>query len=303
MDAVVVGDGAPLEVDRRVDRRVLAQRLAHRQREERHVGELHALALLELRLRAVTQPRDPRDVGLEHGRQLSGDLQRLGHPLGDDPPEPRELLGAPAQARVGRARGGRRGGGLLLRRAVLRGRRLLRAPVVALLGRLRAAALRRIEHVLLADAPAHAGAGDLGEVDAVLRGEPPDQGSDVRRPAVVGVVAVVGLLRRRLGGLLLCLVGGVRGALGLLGVRRHLFPLLRRARALALVVALVLRRALRLLLLLLLVVLRGLLLRLGLGGGGLLGLRGLLGRCLLLVSAAVLGRLAAANAVLDHREL
>ena len=129
-------------------------------------------------LARCAQRGDAGDVDLDDGGELRRDLQRLDHPLGDDLAQPRHLLGAAAQ-RCGRRRRGRgrrrawrparppawRGGGC--------GRRC---------GGCRcAAALGGLEHVLLADAAADAGAGDGRQVDAVLGGELADERRDVAR--------------------------------------------------------------------------------------------------------------------------
>ena len=72
--------------------------------------ELHALAALELGLGRGAQPGDPGDVDLLHRGQLRGDLQRLGHPLGDHLAQPRHLhRGARLRAVGGRGRDGGRG--------------------------------------------------------------------------------------------------------------------------------------------------------------------------------------------------
>jgi len=71
----VVRHRAVCHVDAGVHRRVCLQRLDHGLGEERQVGELHAFTLKELVLHLVAQVRDTRHVGLDHGRQLGGDLQ------------------------------------------------------------------------------------------------------------------------------------------------------------------------------------------------------------------------------------
>ena len=68
----------------RVHDRVLAQRDDHRPRDERHVGQLHAVALLVLRLLLLAQPHDLRHVHLEDGVHMRAGLLRLDHALRDD---------------------------------------------------------------------------------------------------------------------------------------------------------------------------------------------------------------------------
>ena len=106
----VVGHLLALLVDRGVELRVLLERLDRRLREERQVGQLDALAALELGLGLRAQPGDAGDVDLLHGGQLGRHPQRLGHPLGDHLAQPRQLDRA---ARLGGAlgRGGLRAAG------------------------------------------------------------------------------------------------------------------------------------------------------------------------------------------------
>ena len=178
-----------------------------------------------------------RHVDLEHGRDVRRGLDRADHVLGDRlahgvhrldaalPPGAPGLRrpGRPAQGRraeVSRpasAGGGRRGGGSS-------------AAVVAA-GSAPPAACRRVSMKsrmsLLRHAAAAAGAGDERDVDAVLGGDPGDDGRDEGAPAAVvpcrrrtgvaagsGVGRALGLgrsLRRRLlGGSLGCRAGGPR---------------------------------------------------------------------------------------------
>jgi hypothetical protein len=160
------------------------------QREERQVGQLHAVGGEERALGLLAQLRQARHVHLDDGGELRGGLQRFHHALGDRHPEPRELLGAPAQ----RARNGLLRGRFRLRRSGCR--RLL-------LDRLLFGGLRgRVEYVLLADAPAHAGACDRRQIDAVLAGELADERGDIAVAAVGGALArTTPRLRRRRDGL------------------------------------------------------------------------------------------------------
>src|SRR5690606_9783068 len=131
--------------------------------EERQVGQLDALALLERLLDLLTQPRDRGDVDLDDRRELRGVLQRLVDALGDDLADAAQLLGGtPQRARLDLVC---RGSG----RCRLFGRALSR--LLGLLG--------RREDVLLANATADTGTGDAGQVDAVLGGELADEGRDV----------------------------------------------------------------------------------------------------------------------------
>ena len=194
----VVGHLLGLVVDRRVQLRVLLERLDRGLGEERQERELHALALLERTLRARAQLGDLGHVDLEHLGELGGGLQRLDHPPRHGLAEAAHLLGLATQVRRrrggrGRPRRGRRG----------RGGRLLRG-------------LGRGEHVLLADPAADAAALEAAEVDVVLGRELAHQRRDVR--AVAGGLAVVGRGGRGLG-----LRRGLRRLLG----RRSRAPLLR----------------------------------------------------------------------------
>ena len=132
---------------------------------------------LEVALGPGPQPGDLGDVDLDDGGQLRRDLQRLDHALGDQLRAsgtasrcvPRSGLGAAASAAA-------RGCG---------GRRRLRAAAAAAAASARFGLGRGVQHVLLADAAADAGAGHDAQVDAVLGGELADQRRDV--PAVVAV--------------------------------------------------------------------------------------------------------------------
>ncbi len=79
-------------------------------REERQERQLHALAGARSRPWPAPQLGDARDVGLDDGRQLCADCQRLDHALGDDGAQPRQLLGAPPHRGVGVAAGSGRPG-------------------------------------------------------------------------------------------------------------------------------------------------------------------------------------------------
>jgi hypothetical protein len=134
---------------------------------------LTPLAGLEVALGPVAQRRDSRDVDLDDRGQLRRGLQRLAHALRDDPrsrdifsvvPRSGDTTGAGALAiapglpGLGAGERGSVDGNRLGALAVPGGRR-------GLLGR---PGLRRLEDVLLADAPADAGAGERAQVDAVL---------------------------------------------------------------------------------------------------------------------------------------
>ena len=93
----------PPQVDARVDDRVRLERLDRGQREEGQERQLDALTGLEAGLGLVAQPGDLGDVGLEHGRELRGDLERLGHPGGDHLAQPGQVLGLPRTAVVAAA--------------------------------------------------------------------------------------------------------------------------------------------------------------------------------------------------------
>ncbi len=71
---VVVGDRPLLDVDAGVEVRVLPQRCADGDREERQEGELDAFPCLERGLRAVPQTGHAGDVGFDNRGELGTDL-------------------------------------------------------------------------------------------------------------------------------------------------------------------------------------------------------------------------------------
>jgi hypothetical protein len=142
------------------------QRLDGGQRQERQVAELDALAALELALGAGPQPGDLGQVHLDHRRQLRRHLERLDHPRGDDLAEARHLLAGAALVRD------------RSRRQAAASRPARSAPGAAAAGLSRErpsggcrclGLLGRVEHVLLADPAADAGARQGAEVHGVLR--------------------------------------------------------------------------------------------------------------------------------------
>src|SRR5690606_27786594 len=144
--------------ERRVDLRVGLERLDRGEREERQEREVRALARLEVGLRTVAQRGDARDVHLDGRGELGLGAQRLDHAAGDELAQAARLLGRAAQRRD-------RGDGRLLRATAGGGGCGGRGG----LGLLRLAG--GLEHVLLADAAADAGARDRRQVDALVRGE------------------------------------------------------------------------------------------------------------------------------------
>ncbi len=171
----VVGHLLRLGVDRRVELGERLERFDGGLGVEGQEGQLDALAPLELGLSPGPQLGDPGDVDPLHRGQLRGDLQRLGHPLGDHLAQPRHLHGG---TRL-RAVGGRAGDGGRL----ARGRRGPAGRGLGGLGlglRFRGGLLGGGQHVLLADPPADSGAADRGQVDVVLRGQLADQRRHVR---------------------------------------------------------------------------------------------------------------------------
>ncbi len=82
VDVLVVEDGVAL--DGGVDDGVLAQRLHGGARDERHVGELDAVALLVLVLFLFAQLDDAGHVHLEDGVDVGAGLLGFDHALGDD---------------------------------------------------------------------------------------------------------------------------------------------------------------------------------------------------------------------------
>jgi len=88
---------------------VLAQRDDGGARDERHVGQLDAVALLIFRLFALAQPNDARHVHLEDGVDVWAGLLGFDHAARDDAAH----LGHGNQAAGdGSIRGGSCGGGL-----------------------------------------------------------------------------------------------------------------------------------------------------------------------------------------------
>ena len=75
------------------------ERLDQRGSEERQERELDAFAPLEVGLGALAQPGDRRDVDLDDGGELRGDLQGLHHAGRDELPAPTHLLHATAGVR------------------------------------------------------------------------------------------------------------------------------------------------------------------------------------------------------------
>ena len=144
-----------------VDDGVLAERLDGGARDERHVGELDAVALLVLVLFFFAQLDDARHVHLEDGVDVGVGVLGLDHALGDD------------GAHLGH---GDELAGLRLRSGGL-GRSGRAAGAAA--GRLSAcgcgAAFEVAEDVLLGDAAGGAGAGDGGEIDVVFCGDLADE--------------------------------------------------------------------------------------------------------------------------------
>ncbi|EME96437.1 ABC transporter ATPase, partial [Streptomyces mobaraensis NBRC 13819 = DSM 40847] len=154
---VEVGDGALVLVDPGVDDRVGLQRLDGGLDEERHRGELDALAGGEAVLGLGAHPHDLGDVHLDHGAELGLAVQRLHHVVGDDLAHARHLDRLTAQRGRLQGRGLGSGGG--------RGGR----------GRRGLGGLGGGQDVLLADAATDAGALDAREVDAALGGELADE--------------------------------------------------------------------------------------------------------------------------------
>ena len=157
-----------------------------------------AIVLFSLPVAAVAQSSDASEVDLHHGRQLGRHLQRLDHAGRDGLAQPRHLLGRAPQRRSSWP-----GSPVSATRGRL-GRRLL----LLLLGRL--------EDILLADAPADAGALQRREVDAMLGGQLADQWRDVGA-ALSAVVAGAGggcRLRRGSARSRRCLLGRLRGGSG-----------------------------------------------------------------------------------------
>ena len=112
VDVLVVEDGVAL--DRGVDHGVLAQGGDGGAGDERHVGELDAVALLVLVLFFLAQADDAGHIDLEDGVDVRAGVLGLDHALGDDAAhfghgdELAELLGA-----TGGLGGGGGGGGRL----------------------------------------------------------------------------------------------------------------------------------------------------------------------------------------------
>ncbi|GAA3290335.1 hypothetical protein GCM10020295_04520 [Streptomyces cinereospinus] len=90
---VVVGDGARLHVDARVEDGVVLERVHGSLHEERHRGQLDALPGGERVLDPGPQPHEGRDVHLDDRGELGRVLQRPDHVLGDDLAHPAQLDG------------------------------------------------------------------------------------------------------------------------------------------------------------------------------------------------------------------
>ncbi len=197
--------------DLAVDPGVLAQRLDGGAGDEGEVGRVDAVGLLVLLLQLAPDRDHLRHVDLDRARDVRGRVERAAHVLGDPLAHRRHRLdrlaglrlgarggsrgcgGCGAAARCGglrrapeppaaepparralrRARPGRRGGGACSTRGcrLLDGRRRGRRCGLA-------AALDEREDVLLRHAAAGAGALDRVRIDAVLGGDPGDDGRD-----------------------------------------------------------------------------------------------------------------------------
>ena len=144
----VVVNGA---VDQRsVDDGELAQRLHGGRGDERHIGELDAVLLLEAGLLALAQAHNARHVHLVDGVDVGADAHALHHALGND--------GAHLGQRHLRAACGTCGAARLRLRL-----RCGDAPGAVL--------AQVAQHIFLGDAALRAGAGDLAEVEVVLLGD------------------------------------------------------------------------------------------------------------------------------------
>ena len=137
--------------------------------EKGHEGEARAIALLEAVFEFVAQADDAGHVHFEHAVDVSAGAAGFDHALGDDFAHLRhgnEVAG----------NGGGRGGAAGASRAWSgTGAEVERAQA-------RNRGVDEVEDVLLGDAAAGAGAGDLSEIDVVLAGEFADKrgGADVR---------------------------------------------------------------------------------------------------------------------------
>ena len=160
VDVLVVADGVAF--DRAIDDGVLAQRDDGGARDERHVGELDAVALLVLRLLLFAELDDARHVHLEDGVDVRAGALRLDHALRDDGAHLRHRdefaglrlrCGGLGCGRRGSCRGGRGGS---------RSRRLR-------------ALLQVTDNIGLRDAAGGSGARDLGQVDVVVLRDLADQ--------------------------------------------------------------------------------------------------------------------------------
>ena len=128
VDVLVVEDGVALRGG--VDDGVLPERLDGGARDEGHVGELDAVALLVLVLFFFAQLDDARHVHLEDGVDVGVGVLGLDHALGDDAAHlghGDELAGLRLRAQPWRGCGGRCGRDLL-RRVLLAAGLLRRAP-------------------------------------------------------------------------------------------------------------------------------------------------------------------------------